>query len=90
MNRYAPERGESFAAALALMADGDTQPDQAAERRQEERDELMRRACLSALQRAENNPHPELLDQAYLAWARDFVATHPPLQRPLGTWEPAA
>jgi len=90
VNRYAPERGESFDAALPLMADGDPQPDPAAQRRQEERDELMRRACLSALQRAENNPHPELLDQAYLAWARDFVATHPPLKRQLGTGEPRA
>lgn len=48
-----------------------------------ERDELMRRACLSALERA-RGVDPSLLDQTYLAWARDFVATHPPLGRPLG------
>jgi len=90
VNPYAPERGEAFDAALAMMADGDPPPDPAALRRREERDELMRRACLSALRRAENNPHPELLDQDYLAWARDFVSAHPPLERPLGAGEPAA
>lgn len=86
MNTYAG--GHHFGEALALLAQDDPPPDAAAIRRREERDEVMRRACLSALQRAEHTD-PDLLDQTYLAWARDFVATHPPLGRPLGTGEPA-
>lgn len=77
----------SFDAAMALMTQYDPAPDFAAIRRREERDELMRRACLSALERA-RGVDPSLLDQVYLAWARDFVATHPQLGRPLGPGEP--
>lgn len=86
MNTYAG--GHHFGEALALLAQDDSPPDLEAIRRREERDELTRRACLSALERAKG-VDPALMDQAYLAWARDFVATHPPLGRPLGTGEPA-
>lgn len=88
MNAYDREpRGPAFYAALTLMADADPPADPEAIRRREERDELTRRACLSALERAKHTD-PDLLDQAYLAWARDFVASHPPLERPLGTGNP--
>lgn len=79
--------GRDFDDALALLARDDPAPDLEAIRRREERDELMRRACLSAIERAEH-ADPALLDQQFLSWARDFVATHPPLGRPLGTGEP--
>ena len=83
MNTLTPGQDAAFDAALALMARDDPAPDPAAIRRREERDELMRIACQSAIDRAKG-VDPALLDQAYLAWARDFVATHPPLSRPLG------
>lgn len=82
-------RSTDFDAALDLLARDDPAPDLEAIRRREERDELMRRACLSALERAKHVDQ-NLLDHAYLAWARDFVETHPPLNRHLGTGEPNA
>ena len=54
---------------------------------QEERNELMRRACLSAIDRAQKAP-ADVVDWAYISWAVDFVTTTRPLDRPLGTGEP--
>lgn len=73
----------TFDEAVSLMARDDHLPDAEAIRRQEERDELMRRACLSAIERAKHID-AALRDDVYLEWARDFVASHPPLSRPLG------
>lgn len=50
-----------------------------------ERDELMRQACQRALDlHALGVP----VSTAHLAFARRWVAEHPPLGRPLGTGEP--
>lgn len=51
-----------------------------------ERAELRRIASLSVIRRAERGDE---VDAAVLAEARAFVATTPPLGRPLGTGEPA-
>lgn len=89
MNPYQTERrGPAFYAALTLLAQDDPPVDPEAQRRREELDELTRRACLSALERARRSTDPDLLDRDYLEWAADFVATHPPLGRPLGTGNP--
>lgn len=66
---------------LQLLAQDDPPPDPAAIRAQEERDELMRRACVSVIARADAGQE---VDRAYVQWARDFVATTPALNRPLG------
>jgi NAD(P)H-hydrate repair Nnr-like enzyme with NAD(P)H-hydrate epimerase domain len=51
-----------------------------------ERDELMRQACQRAIDMdARGLP----VSAAHLAFARQWVAEHPPLGRALGTGEPA-
>lgn len=77
-----------FAGWVGLMADGDPDPaiGQAAQRLADERRELMRRAKYAFLCHAQDNPEA---DPAEIAEARQFLADHPPLQRPLGTGEPA-
>ncbi len=77
-----------FEAALDLLARDDPDPSigEAAQRRAEERLELMRRAKYSFLLWAQDNPET---DPAAIAEARQFLADHPPLQRALGTGEAA-
>jgi len=77
-----------FAGWLGLMAADDPDPSigEAAQRRAEERLELTRRAKYSFLLWAQDNPET---DPAAIAEARQFLADHPPLQRALGTGEPA-
>lgn len=77
-----------FNAALDLLARDDPDPSiaEAAQRRAEEQLELMRRAKYSFLLWAQDNPET---DPAAIAEARQFLADHPPLQRALGTGEPA-
>lgn len=77
-----------FAGWLGLMTQDDPDPaiGQAAQRLADERRELMRRAKYAFLCHAQDNPEA---DPAEIAEARQFLADHPPLQRPLGTGEPA-
>lgn len=78
----------NFDSALHLLTQDDPDPaiGQAAQRRAEEQLELTRRAKYSFLLWAKDNPET---DPAAIAEARQFLADHPPLQRPLGTGEPA-
>lgn len=76
-----------FAGWLNLLAKDDPQPDPAATARREERDELMRRACLAHLEMADRGLANG--DPVHTQWCRDFVASTAPLGRPLGTGEPA-
>lgn len=75
-----------FAGWLGLMTQDDPPPDLAAIARQEERTELMRRAKYAFLCWAQDNPAADPFD---VQAARDFLAAHPPLARPLGTGEPS-
>jgi hypothetical protein len=50
-----------------------------------ERRELLRRAALSAIRRADGG---DVVDADHLRWCREFVAANPPLSGPLGTGEP--
>lgn len=77
-----------FAGWLGLMAQDDPAPAiaEAAQRRIAEQLELTRRAKYSFLLWAQDNQET---DPAAIAEARQFLADHPPLQRPLGTGEPA-
>lgn len=52
----------------------------------EERDELLRAAYQRAIDRAAQGQY---VNPAHLAEARAWVAAHAPLNRPLGTGEPA-
>lgn len=74
-----------FAGWLGLMAQDDPAPYPAAIARRQERDELRRLCCLRTIAMAERGC---TVDAVALEDARDFVATHPPLGRPLGTGNP--
>lgn len=50
-----------------------------------ERRELMRRAALAAIRRADAG---DIVDADHLEWCRQFVDANPPLSGPLGTGEP--
>jgi hypothetical protein len=78
-----------FAAIVAgLPSDpfGDPHPDPETLQADAERAELQRQAAQRTIDRAEAGHE---VDPTHLAWCRDVVATIAPLQRPLGTGEPA-
>lgn len=78
-----------FAGWLGLMTQDDPDPAIGAEaqRRADEQLDLTRRAKYSFLLWAKDNPET---DPKAIAEARQFLADHPPLQRPLGDGSPAA
>lgn len=76
----------AFERALDLLARDDPPPNPAAIRRQEERTELMRSTKLALIARAAAAAGVPVED---VIGAVEFVLAHPPLQRPLGTGEPA-